>query len=72
MSHTDEYVSMLKARVESANSIQEARESLDQMELYGYRAIPALRDIFQTSQNKEVKEYCREIIKRLGWITSDD
>ena len=64
----DRYMDLLKLQATTATSVAEAMYAITNLEIYGYKAIPTLRDILHDSNNEEVKECCRVIMRNAGWL----
>jgi len=66
-----EVIEALKAQIKSTSDPSESRDAISLLEIYGYKAVPALRDIMQDCSSEEMKEYCREALKKLGWLPQE-
>jgi len=62
-------ISALKEQIKTTSDPGQAKESIALLEIYGYKAIPALRDLMQECTAEEIKECCREAVRKLGWPT---
>lgn len=60
---------LLKLQATTAASIAEAMYAITNLEIYGYKAVPTLREILHDSANEEVKECCRVILRKAGWLS---
>lgn len=67
MSSTERYIDLLKLQATTSVDTQTAREAINTLELYGYKAVPALRDILQTCSNSELKDLTVDVLRKLGW-----
>lgn len=63
-----EIIEALKAQIRSTPDSAESKDAIALLEIYGYKAVPALRDIMQECDSEEIKEYCREALRNLGWL----
>ena len=68
---SEQLIEALKAQIRSTSDPDQAREAINILEVYGYKAIPALRDLMQESDVEEVRDYCKQVVKRLGWLPED-
>ena len=59
---------LLRFQAITATTVAEAMYAITNLEIYGYKAIPTLRDILQGASNEEVKECCRVILRKAGWL----
>lgn len=66
---SESLISTLKEQIKTTSDPQQAKESIELLEIYGYKAIPALRELVQECNAEEIKEYCREAVRKLGWPT---
>ena len=69
---SEQLIEMLKLQVKTASDPQQAKDAIAILEVYGYKALPALRDLLRESEMAEVREQCREIIKKLGWLPEEE
>lgn len=65
---SEQLIESLKAQVRSTSDPEQAKEMISLLEVYGYKAVPALRDLLQESDGEEIKRYCKEALKNLGWL----
>lgn len=65
----DQVIDTLKEQIRTTSDLQQAKESIDLLEVYGYKAVPALRELMKESSIEEIREYCKEAVKKLGWLT---
>lgn len=68
VSSTEKYIDLLKLQALTADDLQAAKEAISTLELYGYRAVPALRDLLESCTSLELKGHARDVLARLGWI----
>ena len=68
---SEQLIEALKAQIRSTSDPDQAKEAINILEVYGYKAIPALRELMQESDVGEVREYCKQVVKRLGWLPED-
>ena len=68
---SEQLIEALKAQIRSTSDPDQAKEAINILEVYGYKAIPALRDLMQESDVEEVRDYCKQVVKRLGWLPED-
>jgi len=61
----------LKAQIMSSSDPEQAKEALAMLEIYGYKALPVLRDLMQECDKEEIRNYCKEAIKKLGWLPDE-
>jgi len=66
---SEQMISALKEQIKTTSDPGQAKESIALLEIYGYKAIPALRDLMQECTAEEIKECCREAVRKLGWPT---
>jgi hypothetical protein len=59
---------LLKLQALTSTNLADAMYAITNLEIYGYKAIPTLRDILQDATNEEVKECCRVILRKDGWL----
>jgi hypothetical protein len=64
---SERLIDTLKLQISTTSDPQQAKEAIDILEVYGYKALPALRDIMFDCKIEEVREHCRQAIKKLGW-----
>jgi transcriptional regulator of met regulon len=64
-------IESLKAQVKSTSDPEQAKEMISLLEVYGYKAVPALRDLLQECSDDEIREYCKEVLKKLGWLAEE-
>jgi hypothetical protein len=64
-------IESLKAQVKSTSDPEQAKETISLLEVYGYKAVPALRDLLQECSDDEIREYCKEALKKLGWLADE-
>ena len=65
---SEQLIEALKMQVRTTSDPAQAKEAIDLLQVYGYKALPALRDIMQDASNEEIRKYCREAIKKFGWF----
>lgn len=65
---SERVIDILKLQVATTSDLDQAKETLELLQTYGYKAVPALRDILRDSQIEEIKESCREAMRKLGWF----
>ena len=66
---SDQLISTLKEQIKTTSDPEQAKESIALLEIYGYKAVPALRELMQECSAEEIKECCREAVRKLGWPT---
>jgi hypothetical protein len=62
---------LLKPQAATSTNVAEAMYAVMNLEIYGYKAVPTLRDILHDSTNEEVKECCRVILRKAGWFPQE-
>lgn len=67
VSSAERYIELLKLQATTSVDPQTARDAINTLELYGYKAVPALRDVLQTCSNSELRELTAEVLRKLGW-----
>lgn len=67
MSSTEKYIELLKLQATTSEDPQTAKDAINTLELYGYKAVPALRDVLQTCSNSELKDLTVDVLRKLGW-----
>jgi hypothetical protein len=67
LSSAEKYIELLKLQATSSEDPQVAKDAISTLELYGYKAVPALRDVLETCTNEELKELTADVLKKLGW-----
>jgi hypothetical protein len=65
---SEQLIETLKMQVKTTTDVQQAKDAIDLLQVYGYKALPALRDIMQDSSIEEVRAYCLQAIKKFGWF----
>jgi hypothetical protein len=65
---SEQLIDALKMQVRTTTDVQQAKDAIDLLQVYGYKALPALRDIMQDTSIEEVRAYCLEAIKKFGWF----
>ena len=68
---SEQLIETLKAQVKSISDPEQAKEMISLLEVYGYKAVPALRDLLQECSVDETREYCKEALKKLGWMAEE-
>jgi hypothetical protein len=68
---SEQLIETLKAQIRATSDPEQAKEAIGLLEVYGYKAVPALRELMQESSIDEIKEYCKEAVKKLGWLPDD-
>jgi len=61
-------IETLKAQIRSTSDPQECRDAIQLLEIYGYKAVPVIRDIMNDCDSEELKQYCRDALIQLGWL----
>jgi hypothetical protein len=67
LSNADRYIEILKLQATTFEDRQAAKDAIRTMELYGYKAVPALRDVLETITDDELKNLTIDVLKNLGW-----
>ena len=65
---SEQLIEALKMQIRTTPDVQQAKEAIDLLQVYGYKSLPALRDIMQDSSIEEIRAYCLEAIKKFGWF----
>lgn len=65
---SERIIDSLKIQVMYAATQEQAREAIEILAAFGYRAKPALSDLMRECDDEKVKQYCKEALHRLGWI----
>lgn len=65
---SEQLIEALKMQIRTTSDVQQAKETIDLLQVYGYKALPALRDIMQDSSIEEIRAYCLEALKKFGWF----
>ena len=65
---SEQLIQTLKEQIKTTSDPQQAKETIDLLEVYGYKAVSALRELVQECNVEEIKEYCRDAVKKLGWL----
>ncbi len=68
---SEQLIETLKAQVKSTSDPEQAKEMISLMEVYGYKAVPALRDLLQECGAEETKKYFIQALKNLGWLAEE-
>ena len=65
---SEQLFTALKAQIMSSSDAEQARDALAMLEIYGHKALPVLRDLMQECNKEEIREYCKEAIRKMGWL----
>jgi len=68
---SEQLIETLKAQVRSTSDPEQAKEMISLLEVYGYKAVPALRELMFESGADETREFCKQALKKLGWLPDD-
>jgi NH3-dependent NAD+ synthetase len=64
----EKYMEILKLQATTAATVEEAQSAIESMEIYGYKAVPVIRDIMETATNARVKKLCTVALRNAGWL----
>ena len=67
MSSTEKYIDLLKLQATTSSDPAAAKDAINTLEHYGYKAVPALKDVLETCTDVELKELATDVLRRLGW-----
>lgn len=67
MSGIEKYIELLKLQATTSEDPQTAKDAINTLELYGYKAVPALRDVLETCSSSELKDLTTDVLRKLGW-----
>lgn len=59
----------LKMQIKYAADQEQARETIEILAAFGYRAKPILTDLMRECEDEKVKLFCKEALHRMGWIS---
>lgn len=65
---SEQLIEALKMQIRTSSDVQQAKEAIDLLQVYGYKSLPTLRDIMQESSIEEIRAYCLEALKKFGWF----
>jgi hypothetical protein len=57
---SEQLIEALKAQIRTTSDPEQAKEAISLLEVYGHKAVPALRELMQECNIDEIKEYCKE------------
>ena len=65
---SERIIDSLKIQVVYATTQEQAKEAIEILAAFGYRAKPALSDLMRECENEKVRQYCKEALHQLGWV----
>jgi capsule polysaccharide export protein KpsE/RkpR len=68
---SEHMIESLKALIRASSDAEQAKETIALLEIYGYKAIPALRELMIESDISEIRQYCKDAVKKLGWLPDE-
>lgn len=65
---SERIIDSMKIQVMYATTREQAKEAIEILVAFGYRAKPALSDLMRECEDDKVKQYCKEALLQLGWV----
>lgn len=64
----EKYMDILKLQATTATTIEDAKSAIESLEIYGYKAVPVIRDIMESCTDRNVKKLCTVALQNAGWL----